>query len=77
MRTTTFGAVISYGLAYLVWMAYRVASHVARFPDTIYDWQRRARTRHQLMAMDDRLLKDMGISRYDALHEGTKPFWRE
>ncbi|MCP3867679.1 MAG: DUF1127 domain-containing protein [Gammaproteobacteria bacterium] len=36
----------------------------------------RHRQRHQLMTLDDRLLKDIGISRTDALKEGEKPFWK-
>ncbi|MGB5065659.1 MAG: DUF1127 domain-containing protein [Candidatus Competibacter sp.] len=29
-----------------------------------------------MLALDDRMLKDIGISRTDALREGSKPFWR-
>jgi len=39
-------------------------------------WQDRAKSRHQLAELDDRLLKDIGISRIDAHYEATKPFWR-
>lgn len=39
-------------------------------------WQERARQRRALLALDDRLLKDIGVSRADALHEGRKPFWK-
>lgn len=39
-------------------------------------WHERARQRHLLMELDDRMLKDMGISRADAYHEARKPFWR-
>jgi len=39
-------------------------------------WQRRIADRNSLAAMDDRLLKDIGISRADAEHEAEKPFWR-
>jgi uncharacterized protein YjiS (DUF1127 family) len=34
------------------------------------------RQRRALLALDDRMLKDIGISRADALQEGNKPFWR-
>jgi len=34
------------------------------------------RERAQLRALSDRELHDIGISRYDALQEARKPFWR-
>ena len=39
-------------------------------------WQERATQRHHLMAMDDRLLRDIGLSRAEAASEFEKPFWR-
>lgn len=39
-------------------------------------WRERARERRQLLAMDDRALRDIGISRVDALREANKPVWR-
>ena len=77
MKTMTFGTTLTVGLARLAWTTANVIARVAQIPDLLYDWQQRTRTRHQLMTMDDRLLKDMGISRYDAVREGAKPFWRE
>ena len=38
---------------------------------------RAAITRRQLAHMDDRMLKDIGISRSQAEVEGSKPFWRD
>ena len=38
-------------------------------------WQARASERTQLAAMDDRLLRDVGLSRADIMRESTKPFW--
>jgi uncharacterized protein YjiS (DUF1127 family) len=32
--------------------------------------------RRTLLTLDEVLLKDIGISRTDALAEGSKPFWR-
>lgn len=40
-------------------------------------WQQRIESRRHLLELDDRLLRDIGISRYDALREAAKPFWRE
>ncbi len=39
-------------------------------------WGQRYRTRQVLARMDDRLLKDIGLSRTEALQESDKPFWR-
>jgi uncharacterized protein YjiS (DUF1127 family) len=39
-------------------------------------WISIARQRRALADLDDRLLRDVGISRYDAAHEAGKPFWR-
>lgn len=36
----------------------------------------RKRQRNALAELDDRLLSDIGLSRYDADHEIAKPFWR-
>jgi uncharacterized protein YjiS (DUF1127 family) len=44
--------------------------------DAILTWRERARTRRQLVMLDDRLLKDIGITRLDAQGEAEKPFWR-
>ncbi|WP_336273936.1 DUF1127 domain-containing protein [Vreelandella indica] len=34
------------------------------------------RSRRQLLALEDRLLEDIGISRTQALKEGHKAFWK-
>jgi uncharacterized protein YjiS (DUF1127 family) len=39
-------------------------------------WHRRIADRHALRTMDDRLLKDIGLSQADVEHEAAKPFWR-
>lgn len=44
--------------------------------DTVLVWQKREIQRRQLMALDTRLLSDMGMSRADAVAEYDKPFWR-
>jgi uncharacterized protein YjiS (DUF1127 family) len=40
------------------------------------EWRQRSRERAQLGALDERMLRDIGISRGDVLHEINKPFWR-
>ena len=44
--------------------------------DTILTWHERVRMRHQLLMLDDRLLRDIGITRVEARNEAEKPFWR-
>jgi uncharacterized protein YjiS (DUF1127 family) len=40
------------------------------------EWQARAEERYTLAEMDERLLRDMGIRREEAVAESRKPFWR-
>jgi uncharacterized protein YjiS (DUF1127 family) len=40
-------------------------------------WRDRARQRRLLAQLTDRELRDIGLTRYDALEEWRKPFWRE
>lgn len=43
---------------------------------TLELWQERSRQRRQLLELDDRLLKDIGVSRADVEREACKPFWK-
>ena len=49
---------------------------VRRFSAMIREWRIHARSRRELLALDDRMLKDIGITRIDAQREAAKPFWR-
>lgn len=40
-------------------------------------YQQCRRSRRQLLTLDDRLLKDIGITRAEALKEGQKSFWKQ
>ncbi len=55
-------------------------ARLARLPlailETLLVWQERDRQRRHLAALDDRLLRDIGISRADAAREAAIPFWR-
>jgi len=44
---------------------------------SVRKWRRRTRERGELVALDDRMLKDIGLTRADAEFLGNKPFWRE
>lgn len=40
-------------------------------------WRRLSYERRLLASLDDRMLRDIGVSRSDADEESRKPFWRE
>lgn len=42
----------------------------------VAEWGRRARSRRKLMALDDRQLSDIGLTRIDAARESRKRFWQ-
>ena len=42
---------------------------------TLLRWQELARQRRALGAMSDHMLKDLGLTRTDALREAGRPFW--
>ena len=46
------------------------------FASYIRLWRQRARSRRQLMWLDQRQLHDIGLDRSSALEEAHKPFWR-
>ncbi len=68
-------AVLAHRVAHALWTV--VCAVVVGLPDTLYTWQQRYRMRHELRHLDERLLRDMGISRYDAARESRRPFWKE
>jgi uncharacterized protein YjiS (DUF1127 family) len=43
---------------------------------TLREWRRRAQQRAELGGLDDRMLKDIGLTRCDAEFLSSKPFWR-
>ncbi len=53
-----------------------VTFRFATLIDTILLWYERSYQRHMLAAMDDRMLRDIGLERRDILEETAKPFWR-
>jgi len=40
-------------------------------------WFERVRQRQALLALDDFVLKDIGLTRADVMREHDKPFWQE
>jgi uncharacterized protein YjiS (DUF1127 family) len=53
----------------------RPAAWVLRAIELVLGWQELARQRRALLALDERLLKDIGITRADAELEASRPFW--
>ena len=43
----------------------------------ICEWHRRSRDRAKLAMLDDRMLRDIGVTRADVMYECDKPFWRK
>jgi uncharacterized protein YjiS (DUF1127 family) len=39
-------------------------------------WMERSRQRRALAELDDRLLRDIGLTRYEARQECANPFWK-
>src|SRR5262245_58056641 len=62
--------------AYTTWRRKEPVHPVAAAVALIARWLETARQRRVLAALDDRLLRDIGITRVDAMREAEKPFWR-
>lgn len=67
LRTATLGRDVATAPA---------AFALSRFLDTFTLWRQRALTRRELSRLDNRMLRDIGVSTVDVEAEVTKPFWR-
>lgn len=47
-----------------------------RLADLAESWLERNRSRRALAELDDRLMRDIGLSRSEAMDESVLPFWR-
>lgn len=47
-----------------------------RVVEAFLAWHERARQRRALLQLSDHMLRDIGISRAEAVGEAGKPFWR-
>ena len=52
-----------------------IAALAVRFAATVTKWEQRRRSRVNLGRLDDRMLKDVGLSRHQAHRETTRYFW--
>ncbi|HEX2255279.1 MAG TPA: DUF1127 domain-containing protein [Afifellaceae bacterium] len=55
----------------------RPPSAALKLLDLLLAWLERSRSRERLATLDDRYLKDIGLSRYDVEHETRKWFWQD
>jgi uncharacterized protein YjiS (DUF1127 family) len=53
----------------------KVRRFLVKCLNIIVVWQDRAEQRHALSELNDRMLKDIGVSNVDAYKEARKPFW--
>ena len=54
----------------------RLGARMVRTLNALLAWRERARERAALAAMDDRALRDIGVSRAETWLEAEKPSWR-
>ena len=53
------------------------ASHLRQALALFDIWRQRLRDRRALALMDERSLRDLGLTRFEGFYEVHKPFWRE
>lgn len=58
------------------WTLHHAFAAATAAPRLVLSWYVRHQQRHDLAALDDRALKDLGLSRADVAREVDKPFWR-
>jgi len=51
-------------------------ARLKKFKELLALWRRRSYERQVLAGLSDPLLRDIGITRCDAMNEASKPFWR-
>lgn len=44
--------------------------------EKLFTWQRRLIDRRSLESLDERMLRDIGVTRADVHQEASKPFWK-
>ncbi|PWV58908.1 DUF1127 domain-containing protein [Plasticicumulans acidivorans] len=64
-------------LARVPGISQRIYRALRRGVATAVRWFHRYQQRRALLYLDAHLLKDIGVSRSEALEEGCKPFWRD
>ncbi len=59
-----------------LWAGYKTGEAIVEAVTTVLSWQHRIRERNQLQLLDQRMLRDIGLTRVDIDVETRKPFWR-
>jgi uncharacterized protein YjiS (DUF1127 family) len=59
------------------WLTVDAGSFAVKAIETFREWRRRTRSRLDLMALDPRELRDLRLTRADAMREARKSFWKE
>ncbi len=72
-RTLTLSLSPSRGAVQALWRG--LAAAAAGAIDRLLRWQELASQRRALLALEPRLLSDIGLSRADAVREAARPFW--
>lgn len=55
----------------------KVENAARKVSDVVATWSKRNTERRQLNRLSDRLLEDIGITRFDVQREVTKHFWQK
>ena len=56
---------------------HRLSDFLSDVRAALREWRRRKNGRLELARLDERMLRDIGLTRFDAEYEINKPFWRE
>ena len=55
----------------------RLKDAVIRLRARLSEWRQVSRSRAELAKLDERMLRDIGLTRVDVWREINKPFWRK
>ena len=53
----------------------KLSGSIWRVIATFRLWRQNARSRHELLRLNERELRDIGLTRCEALYEANRPFW--
>jgi len=56
---------------------HRLSDFLSDVRAALREWRRRKNSRLELARLDERMLRDIGLTRAEADHEINKPFWSE